>query len=136
MDLVLSSAAETELAQPGGTPEELDKSITAAEPLQEKCCGCQPICEGHYSTVTIVDAPLNVHILVLLQCWGTPLGSARLLPETSSVGKGHCLCFLLSISIVSQPVLCRRWQGKCRHGKCPVGLDIHIQCRHPLHLLG
>lgn len=58
MDPVLSSPAETELPQPGGTLEELDKSITAAGPCKRNAVGISLSMRAKYSTTAMVDAPL------------------------------------------------------------------------------
>lgn len=73
MDLVLSSAAEAELTQPGGTP--------AAGPLQEKCCGCQPIYEGQYNTVTMVDGPLICTSPCAAEVLGNSPGLSQIAPR-------------------------------------------------------
>lgn len=50
-----------QLPQPGGTSEELDKSIRAAGPLQEKCCGHQPIYEGQVKHSCHSECSFHVH---------------------------------------------------------------------------
>lgn len=55
------SSRETELEQLGGASEELGESITAAGPLQDKCCGYQPIYDGQVQHSCHGGCPSHVH---------------------------------------------------------------------------
>lgn len=108
--------------EPGETAEELDKCVTAARALQEKCCGYQPICESPVQRSCHTGCPF--HLRTPSCCC-----SAGDLPSWGnySIAKGRCCCFMFTTG--SGPVV---QEGCLGHGKCPVRLlEGGI---HPLHL--